>query len=297
LESTALVGQPLQVEARLADLSQQPISGAEVTFTVAGAHSQTATTLTNPSGVASWSYAGLGQGMDQIIASAGGQATTPANVTWVDPQSIGIVGLTATPLVDVSGWKPLNLSASSPGAGSWSIRILSPGGEDVTSAGSLSITSPNPGTSFAANWIPSSYYALTGAHQAVVQLTDGTSTVTAAITFAVYNFTVRIRSVTFTDASFNPIAAPRAGQNFFIKVEIQNVGPSALSMVFVPVMVGSQYIGGGAMGNVLPGQVASPFIAANIAAAGSYTVRAYSWTGPGGAALAQPLILSITVLP
>jgi hypothetical protein len=121
--------------------------------------------------------------------------------------------------------------------------------------------------------------------------------VTAAVTFAVHNFAVRIRSVTFSDASFNPIAAPRAGQNFFIKVEIQNVGPSALPMVFIPVMVGSQYVGGGAMGNVFPGQVASPFISANIATAGSCTLRAYAWTGPGGAALAQPLILSITVLP
>ncbi len=219
-------------------------------------------------------------------------------VSLVDPQSIGIVGLTATPLIDVSGWKPLNLSATSPGTGSWSVRILSPGGDDVTSAGVLSITSPNPGTAFTANWVPYSYYSLTGTHQAAVQLTDGTSTVTATVTFAVYNFTVRIRSVSFTDATFhNPIVAPKARQNFGIKVEFQNVGLNALPLIFTLVMVGNQYMGGGGMGNIFPGQMASTFSTANVATAGNYTLRAFAWTGPGGAALAQPLILSITVLP
>src|SRR5262249_43640874 len=62
-----------------------PVSGAPVSFQVAGVNPATGSASTNASGVAAFTYTGASRGTDTIQANSGAIVSNTANVTWLQP--------------------------------------------------------------------------------------------------------------------------------------------------------------------------------------------------------------------
>jgi len=203
--------------------------------------------------------------------------TEPPAHWVVDQQNpavpISLDNLAATPTSNVSFWRPVTISANSPAVGQWSGKIFTPDGVEIgTLPGS-------EGLAFSAAWVPSPNAYPVGSYYAVVQLTDGAAvTLTNTVFFNVYNYEVKILSVSFLDGGLQPIVNPIANLPFYVKAEIQNVQTGTVTTAFIPVMIGATYIGAGGVGGLLRGQVMQTYIYSPMGlAAGTYTGHAYVW--------------------
>jgi hypothetical protein len=207
-----------------------------------------------------------------------------------------VQNLVATPSLDISSSNPVALSASSPAAGSWSVRIFNQAGDEVTSAGMIS-NAPTNGTTLNATWAPNSYYSATGPHSAVIEVNDGRQTQTGTIFFTVYNFPVKVNGWKFLNAAGIEIPSPKAGETFYLSLDVRNLSSATLASVFLPLMVANQYIGAAEVRNMAPGQSIALTFQVNALPAGSFPVQCYLWTGPSGSPLAQVMSLAVTVVP
>jgi hypothetical protein len=197
----------------------------------------------------------------------------------------------------VSSWNPVFFTASGSEPGYWSLKIFDDSGIEVTNYGLFAQSSSNPGVSFQATWTPTVFYKLTGNHLAVVELRVGERTATATISFSVYNFPMVISKIQYYSSSWVPIPEPKAGQPFFIAVEVKNISGSTVQLAFIPVMIGDKFVGASGASNLSPGQSFTGYIQANIISAGNYLMRCFVWSGPSGYPIAEPYPINISVTP
>jgi len=89
LTATNYVGQSHELTATLVDPAGAPIPGVTVTFSVIGANTADGTAMTDEDGIAVWSYSGITDGMDTIVATATVDVdeltSNPAYKTWEIP--------------------------------------------------------------------------------------------------------------------------------------------------------------------------------------------------------------------
>lgn len=152
---------------------------------------------------------------------------------------------------------------------------------------------------FSATWAPLAAQNFVGpGYYAVVNLTDGVTSLSETVYFSLYNYQIMIIDpVTLLDAAWNPITNPIAGQPFYVKVDIKNMSAGVVATVFVPVMIDFSYIGAGGLGGINPGQIGSAYVGCTGLAAGLHTGYAYVWVDTGGTPLGLPVIFNFTVNP
>jgi len=219
------------------------------------------------------------------------------NVTVEPIPPLTISNFTASPSSGVSSWNPVFFTASGSEPGYWSLKIFDDSGIEVTNYGLFAQSSSNPGVSFQTSWTPTSFYKLTGNHLAVLELRVGERTATATISFSVYNFPMVISKIQYYNSSWVPIPEPKAGQPFFIAVEVNNISGSTVPLAFVPVMIGDKFVGASGASNLSPGQSFTSYIQANIISAGNYLMKCFVWSGPSGYPIAEPYQINTLVTP
>jgi len=241
-------------------------------------------------GKAQFTITVTGAGVAHISATVDGKTGT-ATYTWT-ALTLNIENLTATPTEDIAAWRPIQISATSPLAGNWSGKVYNPSGVEI---GTLPAAT---GTAYNGSWAPAEGQAFAGSgYYAVLQLTDGVTTKTATVYFSMYNYKIKILSVTFLDAAWNLITNPTAGQPFYVKVEIENTYTGVVATTFIPVVINSNYIGAGGLGGLAAGQTGEAYILCSGLSAGTYTGYAYVWVNTGGTPIAVPWSFTVTVNP
>lgn len=216
-----------------------------------------------------------------------------ATYSWYST-NLAINGLTLSPTKDVSAWNPISVGATSPKPGAWSGIVYNALGVKI---GDLPGGS---GLTYSPTWAPGiDQQGLTGdGNYAVIYLTDGTATINATTPlFDIYNYKAKILSVELWDSSLiAPITNPHTGIPFFVKVTIKNVYSGIITTAIVPVMLGVNYLGAGALGGLPSGAEGSVAILAN-KLTGTYTCYAYVWPSFGGAPIAPVFSFSVNVIP
>lgn len=216
---------------------------------------------------------------------------------WTAPTPvIALQNLTAAPSTDVSSWNPVSLSADSPAPGSWSVRIFNAAGNEVTSAGTLTL-SPNPSAVLSATWAPNSYYAATGTHTAQVQVSDGTRSESASVSFSLYNFPLQVTGWHFLNSLGTEITSPKAGEAFYLTLEVRNISNATLPKAFVPLMLSGRFLNAAEVQGLAPSQSVTLTLMGGSLPAGSYAYQCFVWTGPGGTPIAQPATIPVVVIP
>jgi hypothetical protein len=189
----------------------------------------------------------------------------------------------------VSTTSPLALLGHSYIDGDWAFHVLNSLGIDVTTFGVSSLQTPTHGQSLQASWTPTVSYQRVGEHQAIIELTNNSTTLTLTIPFALYNFPLQINSVEFLDGTLTQtIATPTAHQPFSIHICFQNLQTTTIPTVFLPVMVGSTYLGAASFSNCGPGQQGEAIILCTEGLEeGNYPIKTFLWSGQAGRPLAS----------
>jgi len=230
----------------------------------------------------------------RLVAQNASGLVYGGDVAFTTPSFI-LSNLSVTPTAGIASWRPVQFGASGPVAGNWSMHIYNNEWLEVTTYGTLTIQSANPGTLFSASWTPTTSYSLTGTHYAFLEMISGTRSATASLVFSVDNYSTRVTGLQFTDSFGNPILAPSPGVPFRLRVTFRNQLSTPLAQVFVPVLLGSQYAGAGQVNDVQPGQSVDVYIDCAGLPAGSYSLVAFAWGGLAGPPLADPLRQHLTV--
>ena len=77
------VGESHTLTAKLVTVTNDPIPGETITFTVSGPNARTGTAVTDYNGIATWSYIGSNPGTDTIVATGGGKTSNEVSKKWI----------------------------------------------------------------------------------------------------------------------------------------------------------------------------------------------------------------------
>ncbi|MCX5977239.1 MAG: hypothetical protein NTV33_10560, partial [Coprothermobacterota bacterium] len=125
----------------------------------------------------------------------------------------------------------------------------------------------------------------------------GSGSQSASVSFSLYNFPLKVTGWHFLNGLGAEITSPKAGEAFYLTLEVRNISNATLPKAFVPLMLSGRFLNAAEVQGMAPGQSVTLTLMGGSLPAGSYSYQSFVWTGSGGTPIAQPTSIPVVVIP